>query len=216
MKMLKEIQIVTTETESKKKELERLLKENKIDVNQYLEASAQLEESASTDEAKSLRRGQAKGYGLLKTDLLLIASPFLILVGWLIANLNPVSAYTSDYLEFVPGMTGYPYSPIGLGIMMSSIVLLSVGVTCRWVKLVSRGEFIILEVTGSFVLMFALYALANGIRVVWIQETSYSWHSFISIDPVACSFVLLLWFIGVFTLTYGLTPLRKWFGKSVS
>jgi hypothetical protein len=207
---------VTAKTELKKRELERLLEENKIDVNQYLEASAQLQEFPSTDEVKSVSHEQARGYGMLKTDILLIASPILILVGWLIANLNPVSAYTSDHLEFVPGMTGYPYSPIGLGIIMSSIVLLSVGITRRWVKSVSRGEFIILEVTGWFVLMFALYVLAIGIRVVWVQEAPYSWHSFISIDPAACSFVLLLWFIGVLTIAYGLVPLRKWFGKSVS
>jgi len=204
------------ETELKKKELEQFLREKKIDVDQYLEALAKLEEFPSTNEVKPARQEQAKGYGLLKTDFLLIVSPFLILVGWLIANLNPVSAYTSYYLEFVPGMTGYPYSPIGLGIMMSSIILLSVGITSRWVKSVSRGEFIILEVTGWFVLVFALYALANGIRVVWVQENPYSWHSFISIDPAACSFILLLWFIGVFTITYGLAPLHKWFSKSIT
>ena len=86
-----------------------------------------------------------KGYELLKTDVLLIISPFLILIGWFIVNLNPVSAYTLDNSEYIPGMTGYQYSPIGLGILMSSIIMLCVGIACHWVKTVSRGEFIILQ-----------------------------------------------------------------------
>jgi len=204
------------ETEFKKKELEQLLREKKIDVDQYLEALAKLEENSFTNEVKSLRHEQAKGYGLLKTDLLLIASPFLILVGWLIANLNPVSAYTSDHFQFIPGMTCYPYSPVGLGIMMSSIVLLSVGIAYRWVKSVSRGEFIVLEITGWSILMFTLYVLVTGICIVWVPMAPNSWQSFISIDPAGCSFILILWFIGVFTITYGLAPMRKWFSKSIS
>jgi hypothetical protein len=197
------------ETEFKKKELEQLLREKKIDVNQYLEALARLKE-APVIEAKP------EGHGLLKTDFLLVASPFIMLIGWFIANLNPVSAYTSDHLQFVPGMTGYPYSPIGLGIMMSSIVLLSVGIVCHWVKSVSRGEFIVLEITGWSILVFTLYVLVTGIRIVWVPVAPNSWHSFISIDPASCSFILILWFIGVCTITYGLAPMRKWFSKSIA
>jgi hypothetical protein len=196
------------ETGFKKKELEQLLREKKIDVDQYLEALARLED-VSTIEVKS------EGHGLLKTDFLLIASPFLILIGWFIANLNSVSAYTSDHLQFIPGMTCYPYSPVGLGIMMSSTVLLSVGIACRWVKSVSRGEFIVFEITGWSILMFTFYVLVTGIRIVWVPVAPNSWQSFISIDPAGCSFILILWFIGVFTITYGLAPMRKWFSKSI-
>lgn len=143
-------------------------------------------------------------------------SPFLFILGWVIATLNPVSAYTLDHLEFIPGMTGYPYSPIGLGLMMSSIILLSVGVTCRWVKTLSRGEFIALEITGWSIMAFTLYLLVYGIRIVWVPVAPNSWQSFISIDPPSCIFILIFWFLGVFTITYGLAPLRRWFSKSIA
>ncbi|MHA1581505.1 MAG: hypothetical protein ACTSYM_03235, partial [Candidatus Baldrarchaeia archaeon] len=63
---------------------------------------------------------------------------------------------------------------------------------------------------------FALYALANGIRIVWVPTSPHSWQSFISIDPPSCIFILLLWFIGVLAITYGLAPLREWFSKNIS
>jgi len=195
------------ETEFKKKELEQLLREKKIDVSQYLEALAKLE-GVPIIEAKP------EGHGLLKTDFLLIASPFLILVGWLIANLNAVSGYSSISSGYE--MMGYPYSPIGLAIMMCAIILLSAGISCRWVKSVSRGEFIILEVVGILLVIFALYVLVIGFSFVWVQETPYSWRSFISINPAYSSLGLLLWFSGVFTMTCGLAPFRKWFSKSIS
>ena len=109
----------------------------------------------------------------------------------------PHYAYTYEYSGYVPGMTCYPYSPIGLAIMMFATVLLSVGITFRWVKLLSRAEFIALEAIGWSILIFVLYIL-------------------VSIDPAGCSFILILWFIGVFTITYGLAPLRRWFSKSIT
>jgi len=99
---------------------------------------------------------------------------------------------------------------------MSSIIMLCVGIACHWVKTVSRGEFIILQAVVWSVLTFALYALANGIRIVWVPTSPHSWQSFISIDPPSCIFILLLWFIGVLAITYGLVPLREWFSKSIS
>jgi len=204
------------ETEFKKKELEQLLKEKKIDVNEYLDAVAKLEKSESTSEVK-LQKHENESFALLKTDFLLIASPFLLLIGWFIVNLNPMSAYTYDHSEYIPGMTGYPYSPIGLAIMMCAVVLLCVGITSRWVKSVSRGEFIVLEVTGWSVMAFTLYLLINGVRMVWVPVIApYSWQSFLSIDPASSCFTFLFWFIGVFTITYGFAPLRKWFSKSIA
>lgn len=211
------VQFVTNgETEFKKKKLKLLLKEKKIDVDQYFDALAKLEESEDITKVKSQKHKQGKSFELLKTDFLLIASPFLLLVGWFIVNLNSVNAYTSDHLEFIPGMTGYPYSPIGLGIMMCSIVLLSVGITSRWVKTLSRGEFIALEATGWSIMVFTIYMLVNGIRIVWVPVAPNSWQSFISVDPASCGFILFLWFIGVFIITYGLAPLNKWFSKSIT
>jgi len=203
------------ELEFKKKELEQLLKERKIDVNEYLDAVAKLEKREGVSEVK-LQKHEEKSFMFLKTDFLLITSPFLLLIGWFIANLNPVSAYTYDHSEYIPGMTGYQYSPIGLAIMMCAIVLLSVGITSRWVKSVSRGEFIVLETVGWAVLVFAAYLLVNGFSIVWVPAGPYSWQSFLSIDPASCSFFILIWFIGVFTITYGLVPLRKWFSKSIA
>jgi len=205
--------MTASEVEFKKKELERLLRERKIDVDQYLEALAKQEESPLTSEARSLKHEQAKGYELLKTDFLLIASPFLIVVGWFIAILNPVRGYSSFSSGYE--ITGYPYSPIGLGILMCAAILLSVGISCRWSKSISRGEFIILEVLGWFFLIFALYILINSFSYVWVRQTPYSGYGFISIDTFASSFGLFLWFIGVFMVSCGLAPLRKWFNKSV-
>jgi len=207
--------MITEETELKKKELERLLKDGVINVNEYLEAVAKLEKTSGVSEVK-LQRQEERGLTLLKTDFMLIVSPFLLLVGWFLINLNPVDAYTYDHSQYIPGMTGYPYSPIGLAIMMCAIVLLSAGITSRWVKSISRGEFIALEAVGGSILIFALYLLVNGFSIVWVPAGPYSWQSFLSIDPASCSFLLLIWFIGVFTITYGLVPLRKWFSKSIA
>jgi hypothetical protein len=195
------------ETEFKKKELEQLLREKKIDVDQYLEALAKLE-------GFPIIEVKPEGHGLLKTDFLLIASPFLILVGWLVTNLNAASGYSSISSGYE--VMGYPYSPIGLVVMMCAIILLSVGISGRWVKSVSRGEFIVLEVVGISLVIFALYVLVIGFSYVWVQQTPYSWHGFISINPAYSSLGLLLWFAGVFTTACGLTPLRKWFSKSVA
>jgi len=203
------------ELEFKKKELERLLKEEKINVNEYLDAVAKLEKTEGISEVK-LQKHEGKVFTVLKTDFMLIVSPFLLLVGWFLVNLNPVDAYTYEYSEYIPGMTGYPYSPVGLAIMMCAIVLLSVGVTSRWVKYVSRGEFIVLETVGWAVLVFVAYLLVDGFSIVWVPAGPYSWKSFLSIDPASCSFFILVWFIGVFTITYGLVPLRKWFSKSIA
>ena len=203
------------ETEFKKKELKHLLKEKKIDVDQYLEALAKIEQSGDIGKIES-KHEKEKSFMLVKTDFLLIASPFLLLFGWFLSNFTPVNAYTNDHLQFIPGMTGYPYSSIGLGIMMCSIVLLSVGITSRWVKTLSRGEFIALEVTGWPIIMFTLYILVNGIRIVWVPVASNSWQSFISVDPASCVFIMLFWSIGVFIITYGLAPLNKWFSKSIT
>jgi hypothetical protein len=128
----------------------------------------------------------------------------------------PHYAYTYEYSGYVPGMTCYPYSPIGLAIMMFATVLLSVGITFRWVKLLSRAEFIALEAIGWSILIFVLYIPVSGFSVVWVPAGPYSWQRFISIDPAGCSFILILWFIGVFTITYGLAPLRRWFSKSIT
>jgi len=205
--------MTANDVELKKKELERLLSEKKIDANQYLEVLAKLEESLPTSEAKSLNHGQAKVYELFKTNFLLIAFLSLIVVGWFIAILNPMRGYTSTSSGYE--IIGYPYSPIGLGILMCSIILLSVEISCRWVKSISRGAFIILEVMGWFFVIFALYVLANSFSYVWVWQSPYSWYGFISIDPFTSSFCLFLWFIGVFTVSCGLAPLRKWFNKSV-
>jgi len=207
--------MAVSEIEFKKKELERLLREKKIDVNQYLETLAKMEQFSSKSEVKSLGHEQIKKYTLTGMHLLLIASPFLILMGWFIANLNPISAYTLDHSKFIPGVTCYPYSPLGLGIMMTSIILLSVGITSRWVKKVSRGDFIVLEVTGWFFVSFALYSLVSSISMLWIPVAPNSWQSFVSIHPTSCILILIFWFIGVFMIIYGLTPLRKWFNKSI-
>jgi len=205
------------ELEFKKKELERLLKEEKINVNEYLDAVAKLEKSEDVSEVK-LQKHEEKSFMFLKTDFLLITSPFLLLIGWFIANLNPVSAYTYyDHSGYIPGMTGYPYSPIGLAIMMCAVVLLCVGITSRWVKSISRGEFIVFEVTGWSIMAFTLYLLINGVRMVWVPVIApYSWRSLLSIDPSSSGFILFFWFIGVFTITYGLVPLHKWFSKSIA
>ncbi|MEM2112285.1 MAG: hypothetical protein QXX08_10500 [Candidatus Bathyarchaeia archaeon] len=203
------------ELEFKKKELERLLKEEKIDVNEYLDAVAKLEKREGVSEVK-LQKPEEKSFTLLKTDFLLMVSPFLLLAGWLLVNLNPVEAYTYSHSQYIPGMSGYPYSPIGLAIMMCAIVLLSVGITSRWVKSISRGEFIALEAIGWSILVFAAYLLVNSFSVVWVQAGPYSWKNFLSIDPASCNFFLLIWFIGIFTVTYGLAPLRKWFSKSIA
>jgi hypothetical protein len=194
------------ETEFKKKELEQLLREKKIDVDQYLEALAKLE-------GVPIIEVKPEGHRLLKTDFLLIASPFLILVGWLVSNLNALSGYSSISSGYE--LMGYPYSPIGLAIMMCAIILLSVGISYRWVKSVSRGEFIILEIVGVFLVIFGLFVLISGFSYVWVQQTPYSWHSFISINPAYSSLGLLLWFAGVFTITCGLAPLSKWFSKNI-
>ncbi|MEM2969343.1 MAG: hypothetical protein QXR63_00225 [Candidatus Bathyarchaeia archaeon] len=203
------------ELELKKKELERLLKEEKIDVNEYLEAVAKLEKREGVSEVQ-LQKNEEKSFVLLKTDFLLIVSPFLLLAGWFIANLNPVDAYTYSHSQYIPGMIGYPYSPVGLATMMCAIVLLSIGIASRWVKSISRGEFIALEAIGWSILVFALYLLVNSFSVVWVPAGLYSWQSFLSIDPASCSFFLLIWFIGILTVTYGLAPLRKWFRKSIA
>lgn len=203
------------ESEFKKKELERLLKEKKIDVNEYLDAVAKLEKREGVSKVK-MHKHEEKSFVLLKTDFLLIVSPFLLLVGWFLVNLNPVDAYTYIHSQYIPGMTGYPYSPVGLAIMMCAVVLLSVGIASRWVKSISRGEFIAIEAVGWGVLIFSLYLLLNGFSIVWVPAGPYSWQSFLSIDPAACSFFLLMWLIGVFTVTYGLAPLRKWFSKSIA
>jgi hypothetical protein len=205
----------TEELEFKKKELERLLKEEKINVNEYLDAVAKLEKTEGIGEVK-LQKQEGKVFTVLKTDFMLIVSPFLLLVGWFLVSLNPVDAYTYEFSGFVPGMTCYPYSPIGLAIMMFATVLLSVGITFRWVKLLSRAEFIALEAIGWSILIFVLYILVSGFSVVWVPAGPYSWQRFISIDPAGCSFTLILWFIGVFTITYGLAPLRRWFSKSIT
>lgn len=205
----------TEELEFKKKELERLLKEEKINVNEYLDAVAKLEKREGVSEVK-LQKQEGKVFTVLKTDFMLIVSPILLLVGWFLVNLNPVDAYTYEYSEYIPGMTGYPYSPIGLAIMMCATVLLSVGITFRWVKSLSRAEFIALEAIGWSILIFVLYLLLSGFSVVWVPAGPYSWQRFISIDPAGCSFILILWFIGVFTITYGLAPLRRWLSKSIT
>jgi hypothetical protein len=203
---------VSTGTELKKKELERLLQENKIDLNQYLETVTKLEVSSSTKKPDSARIQQVKGLRLMRTDYLLFLSPLLILTGWFFAVSGAVNGYeTASSFEVV----GYPLSPLGLGIMMVAAVLLSVGITCRWVKSMSRGAIIVLEVLGWFLLILGAYTFASGLSMISVGQTPYSVSSFPSISPDFWGFGLIPWFTGVLAITCGLVPLRKWFGRDI-
>jgi hypothetical protein len=195
----------------KKKELERLLKEKKIELPQYLEMSAKLENASPSKEKTTSEKTTHSE--LLKTNLLLFVSPFLLLTGWFIVGLNPIQGYenTTSLYEIV----GYPYSPIGLGIMMTAAILLSIGLANRWVKSVSRSGLIVSQTMGWFVLAISLFVLAIGFSEVWIQDTQYTWHNIVSINPLFSGFSLLLWFIGILTIAYGLVPSRKWLNKGI-
>jgi hypothetical protein len=202
---------MSTNTELKKKELERLLHENKIELSQYLETVTRLE---ATEELDSARVQQVKSLRLMRTDYLLLISPLLILIGWFLAVSGSVSGYENTLSSY--GTVGYPYSPIGLAIMMSAAILLSVGISYRWVKSISRGAVIVLEVLGWFLLMFAVYVLAQGFSMIFVQSTEFSGYSFPSISPTFWGFGLLPWFVSVLAITCGLVPLRKWFGRSIA
>jgi hypothetical protein len=206
--------VVPTDTELKKKELERLLQENKIELDQYLETVTKLEASSSTEKLDSARDQHVKNLQLIRTDYLLFISPLLILIGWFLAISGSVSGYESAVSSYET--VGYPYSPVGLAIMMSAAILLSAGICCRWIKSISRGAIIVLEVLGWFLLIFAAYGLAGGFSIIFVQQTAYSGYSFPSISPTFWSFGLLLWFVGVLAITCGLAPLRKWFGRSIA
>lgn len=160
-----------------------------------------------------LKKKELEG-ALRKTDFLLLVSPFLILIGWFIVGLNPVQGYESTLSTYET--VGYPYSPVGLGIMMTAAVLLSAGLASRWVKSISRVGVIVSQVMGWFFLALAVYVLAIGFSEVWVQDTQYSWHNLASINPLACGISLLLWFIGTLTIAYGLVPSRRWLNKSIS
>lgn len=204
---------MSTETELKKKELERLLQENKIELNQYLETVTKLETSSSTKKLGSARVQQVKSLRLTRTDYLLFLSPLLILVGWFFAVSGSVNGYeTASSFQAV----GYPYSPLGLGVMMVATVLLSVGITYRWVKSISRGAIIGLEVLGWFLLIFGVYIFASGFSMISVQQTPYSGYNFPSISPTFWGFGLLLWFVGILAITCGLVPTRKWFGGIIT
>jgi len=203
-----------TDTELKKKELERLLQENKIELNQYLETVAKLEVSPSTEELDSAKGQQVKSLRLIQTDYLLFISPLLFLIGLFLAISGSVGGYESTLSSYET--VGYPYSPVGLAIMMGAAILLSVGISCRWVKSISRGAIIVLEVLGWFLLIFAVYILASGFSIIFVQQTLFSGYSFPSISPAFWGFGLLLWFAGVLSITCGLVPLRKWFGRSIA
>jgi phosphotransferase system glucose/maltose/N-acetylglucosamine-specific IIC component len=140
--------VVPTDTESKKKELERLLQENKIELDQYLETVTKLEASPSTEGLGSAKDKQVKSFRLMRTDYFLLISPLLALVGWLLAVSGSVSGYESTLSSYET--VGYPFSPLGVAIMMVAAILFSVGIAYRWVKSTSRGAVIVLEVVGWF------------------------------------------------------------------
>jgi len=205
---------VTTDTELKKKELERLLQEKKIELNQYLETVAELDAPSSTGGLDLAKGQQVKGLRLMRTDYLLFISPLLMLVGWFLAVSGSVSGYESSLSSYET--IGYPFSPLGVAIMMVAAILFSVGIAYRWVKSTSRGAVIVLEVLGWFLLTFAVYIFAKGFTMISAQITSSSGFSFPSISPTFWSFGLLFWFVGVLTITCGLVPMHKWFGRSIA
>jgi len=176
--------------------------------------SARLETSSSPSEKDTTTSEKIKHSGLLKTDFLLPVSPVLMLIGWFIAGLNPVQGYENTFSQYET--IGYPYSPIGLGIMMTAAILLSTGLAYRWVKSVSRAGLVISQVMGWFFIALALYVLAIGFSEVFVQDTPYSWHNLASINPLSCGISILLWFTGTLTIAYGLVPSRKWLNKNLS
>jgi hypothetical protein len=99
------------------------------------------------EEKDSSTHSQPETYRMLKTDILLFISPFLILVGWFLSVSGSVSGYESTLSLY--RTVGYPYSPIGLAVMMSATTTLSLGIAYRWMNSVSRGAFIVLEVLGG-------------------------------------------------------------------
>jgi len=205
---------VPTDTESEKKELERLLQENKIELDQYLETVTKLEASSSIEDQDLAKGQQVKGFRLVRTDYLLFISPLLVLVGWILAVSGSVSGYESSLSSY--GTVGYPFSPLGVAIMMVAAILFSVGIAYRWVKSTSRGAVIVLEVLGWFLLAFAVFVLAKGFTMISAQTTSVSGFSFPSINPAFWGFGLLFWFVGVLAITCGLVPMRKWFERSIA
>lgn len=205
---------MTNQTDLKKKELERLLEENKIGLPQYLEMAAKLEAPLSVL-AKETSSENVKHRGLLKTDALLFVSPLLIAFGWFIDGLNQVQGYDWDTTSHI-GPVGYPYSLVGTGVIMVATILLCTGLAYRFVKSVSRGGLIVSQVAGWPFIVIALYVFVTGFSGVYVQDSATSWHTIASIDPFISAFGLVFWFTGTLTIAYGLVSSRRWLNKSIS
>jgi hypothetical protein len=161
---------------------------------------------------------KSNGFKFLKTDVFLFVSPFLIALGWYIVGLNQSSMYTDISLQ--SSTIGYPYSLEGTIIMLTAEIFLSIGITYRWVRSISRGGLIVSQIIGWLATSLAILVLIFGSSNLWGTPTytasSSTINNVLSIDPVVSGLAALIWFAGTATIASGLVPLRRWLNTNIT